>query len=1218
MEPDAPLPGPTSAEPDTPEVSDSEPERQAADDELDGGQLEADEFDGDTPPTLGSLVPPVVAVLVTHDPGDWFDETLASLAAQNYPDLSVLVIDTASAVDPTPQILEVLPDARIERLDRDPGYSAAANLARDLAEGTAFHLFCHDDIALEPDTVRRLVEEAFRSNAGIVGPKLVSWQDPTRILQVGMSADKTGVLSPIAEPGELDQQQHDAVRDVFTVTGACTLVRADLFEALGGFDEGITSLGEDLDLCWRAHGLGARVIIAPAARVRHLEAMGVRRDVDDRRRRFARHRLRTSLIAYGPLHRVRVLPQALFFAVVEALYSLLAGHPQQARDVLAAWPWTMRRGADIRRRRKAHAAIRRVHDREVRALQVRGSARLTGFIRGQFGHREDRVQDFARSSRDLAGSVRSGSRQLTGTFAVLLGVLLVVSSRGLLTGDIPAIGEFARFPDSPMDLFRAWSSGWRDVGLGGPEAQPVGYGLLGLLGVLFGGAMGLARAVLILATIPIGAIGAWRLARPIGSARASVAAFAVYLAIPVPYNALARGSLSGLMVYALAPWLLLGLGRASGLAPFGPVGAGERDPGRPADRVLRSAPRLILGLGLWLAVVGAFAPFVIVITVVVVVALALGSLFSFRVAGTVRMVGIAVGALAVAMVLHLPWSFEVLTSESPWASVAGLESTTGGPLTLGRILRFETGPWGAPPLGFLFLLASALPIIIGRGWRLEWAVRVWFVALAGWGVLWAGQAGHLPVGLPAAEVLLAPVAAALAFAAALGLASFEVDLRAYRFGWRQIVSAVAALGVILGAAPLAGGILDGRWRMPTSDHSAQLGALLNAEDEPFRVLWLGSSRMLPAAGWRLDDDSAYATTSGGYPTVLDRFAGPAPGATPVLADALDLATSRRTNRLGQILAPMGVRYLVAPSRLAPSTTGDTGTAPLSRSLREMLAQQLDLVEVPVSEGLLVYRNSAWTSSRTLLVDAEVEPNELGDALAIDPESWVPVLSSGDGLASASASGEVPDAGHVHVAATADDGWNLHIDGVPMGRSAGFGWAVGFNASRAGHGELSYTTPFVRTATTVGQGALWLLAVLIHSRYRGRDQKRVDALTSGSGPGGEMSVEVPSGREPESGSAVLGADTAGSDIDDIDDIDDDELFVPREVPVEPDDDGSREPREEHGSPEDGTPTDDPSVTGPEADPDLEPPETTDPVRSGETPGPPPATEPIDGPEHRSES
>src|SRR5690606_27549866 len=116
-----------------------------------------------------------------------------------------------------------------------------------------------------------LVDEAMRSNAGVVGPKVVDWHTRDRLLSVGMGADKFGAPSSNVEPGELDQEQHDAVRDVFYVPGGATLVRADLFTSLGGFDPGIDLVGEDLDLCWRAHLVGARVLVVPRARIAHRE-----------------------------------------------------------------------------------------------------------------------------------------------------------------------------------------------------------------------------------------------------------------------------------------------------------------------------------------------------------------------------------------------------------------------------------------------------------------------------------------------------------------------------------------------------------------------------------------------------------------------------------------------------------------------------------------------------------------------------------------------------------------------------------------------------------------------------------------------------------------------------------------------------------------------------------------------------------------------------------
>ena len=168
--------------------------------------------------------------------GPWLEEALASLAAQDYPALSVLVLDNASDADPTARIAAALPTAFVRRLAENVGFAAAANEALSTVEGATFLLFCHDDVALDPDAVRVMVEEAYRSNAAIVGPKLVDYDHPEVLLEVGMSVDHYGVPFSGIEPGEIDQEQHDGVRDVFFVSHAAMLVRADLFRELGGFD----------------------------------------------------------------------------------------------------------------------------------------------------------------------------------------------------------------------------------------------------------------------------------------------------------------------------------------------------------------------------------------------------------------------------------------------------------------------------------------------------------------------------------------------------------------------------------------------------------------------------------------------------------------------------------------------------------------------------------------------------------------------------------------------------------------------------------------------------------------------------------------------------------------------------------------------------------------------------------------------------------------------
>ncbi len=248
--------------------------------------------------TDAPIAPPVVAVVVVHLPGPWFAETLESLADQDYPNLTTLFLLAGDPVDADGNDLAALitshlPDAFVRPLVANPGFGVAVNEVLSLVEGdNGFFCICHDDVALDHDAVRTLVEELYRSNAGLVGPKLVSWDDPGVLQHVGLGLDRFGEIDPITEPGEYDQEQHDAVGDVFVLPSACVLVRADLFRALGGFDPAMSFYGDDVDLCWRAHLSGARVVVAPQARARHREELPVRRPDLHHDMLRARHRMR--------------------------------------------------------------------------------------------------------------------------------------------------------------------------------------------------------------------------------------------------------------------------------------------------------------------------------------------------------------------------------------------------------------------------------------------------------------------------------------------------------------------------------------------------------------------------------------------------------------------------------------------------------------------------------------------------------------------------------------------------------------------------------------------------------------------------------------------------------------------------------------------------------------------------------------------------------------
>ena len=223
-----------------------------------------------------------------------------------------------------------------------------------------------------------MVEELYRSNAGIVGPKLVTWDNPRVLQDVGLDVDRFGQPASRVDVGEVDQEQHDAVTDVFAVPSACLLVRADLFRALGGFDAAMSFHGEDVDLCWRAHISGARVLVAPgrpSAPPRGARDAGGPTSTTSVLR--ARHHLRSMLTLTAGSR----LPGAAARAGrrddrSKLVVGVFTGHAREAWASVRAVVGAIPRFPTLLARRGAIAKLRQVSDAEVHDLQSHGSNRL--------------------------------------------------------------------------------------------------------------------------------------------------------------------------------------------------------------------------------------------------------------------------------------------------------------------------------------------------------------------------------------------------------------------------------------------------------------------------------------------------------------------------------------------------------------------------------------------------------------------------------------------------------------------------------------------------------------------------------------------------------------------------------------------------------------------------------------------------------------------------
>ncbi len=896
--------------------------------------------------------PQVQVIVVAEHAGTKLSEVLLSLGDQSYDEIEVTVLN-ATGDDTLPsRMMGKHPFAVWVEMSRDQGFASLANWALDnVDESTSpFILIMRDDTALAPGAVSYLVEEMFRSNAGIVGPKLVDWNDPSKLLAVGYGADRRGRRVELIESDEFDQDQYSSVSDVFVIPSGAQMIRTDLFKHLGGFDPVMDGQNEDLDLCWRAHTVAARVIVVPQATARISRPIPSKALALRQHSERAKHRLRTLAVTSSRWGFPRAIIGAVLALVLGAIGNLLRLRPGYAKASLAAIPWNLRRIGGMRTRRKALRAIRQVGDSEIHALQS-SFGPTVGSLVGQSVRPSARLAEWTRSIRK---SLMDERQRVGSSVAAFLGLALLMILLGTwnLFGEMPVVAGSNPILPGGRELLEQWWSGYRNTGLGTETASPLSFLVLGLLGIVFAWSPETLHALLLVGPLVLGALGVFNLVRPLGGPRGAAIATAVAVANPLTAEAFAAARWETLVLWALAPFLLTSAARLGDLEPWN---------AKP-----RPLPSRLIRFGAVVAIGAAFAPAALVLGVLAAVAVALFGCAT----GRLHRVGhgaLGVGAaLLVPAALDLRFTREVLI-EGRWDWLVGevsAEESIGG---FSELLQFAPGRSNGSVLMWGLVAAASLGLLFGRKTRFDAAVLGWLTAVVGFVSAWASTTELASINLPGADVLLTLAAAGLALAVGASVRSVQVDLKRYGYGWRQFATVIAAAGAVAVLLLGFGKSLDGRHTHPEVGY-AEITSLLDGQEGQSRVLWLGDPRVVPA------DVSAtpatgveFAITNGGTTTVADRFLPTTPELNAEVGALLEFAVSGDTVRLGRLLAPFGIDYVIYQPQLAPAPYVGPSFA-VDAGLAGSLDDQLDLRRQAGTLNLLVFRNEAASGTALVLDD----------------------------------------------------------------------------------------------------------------------------------------------------------------------------------------------------------------------------------------------------------
>ena len=222
----------------------------------------------------------VSIILVNYNGQQFLEGCLRSIS--NYlrdTDYEVIIVDNSSSDDSTKIIKDSFPSFQLICSKTNLGFGKANNLAVKYAQGE-YLLFLNTDTILIENTPK-ILSDYLKQNkeVGAIGAR-ITFQDGSYQISCGKLSNLiVELLYKIR--ATLDNRWHSFFSNLYNkiyseekevgwVTGACLMIRKDVFEELKGFDELFFMYFEDVDICKRVHDLGFKVVYYPKTSLIHL------------------------------------------------------------------------------------------------------------------------------------------------------------------------------------------------------------------------------------------------------------------------------------------------------------------------------------------------------------------------------------------------------------------------------------------------------------------------------------------------------------------------------------------------------------------------------------------------------------------------------------------------------------------------------------------------------------------------------------------------------------------------------------------------------------------------------------------------------------------------------------------------------------------------------------------------------------------------------------
>lgn len=258
------------------------------------------------------------------------------------PGVEIVVADNASTDNSMEMMAQEFPEIRTLVLAENYGFAGGYNKALQQVEAD-YYVLLNSDVEVTPDWLSPLLDYMNgHKDVAACQPKIRAYHRRTHFEHAGAAGgyiDRFGFpfcRGRMFAEVEEDRGQYDDIKDVFWATGACLMVRSEVYHAVGGLDDDFFAHMEEIDLCWRIRSRGYRIVCVPQSVVYHIG--GGTLNTESPRKTYLNFR-NNQLMLYKNLPEKDLrstLRSRFVFDYVAALQMLLTGKVANARSVVQA------------------------------------------------------------------------------------------------------------------------------------------------------------------------------------------------------------------------------------------------------------------------------------------------------------------------------------------------------------------------------------------------------------------------------------------------------------------------------------------------------------------------------------------------------------------------------------------------------------------------------------------------------------------------------------------------------------------------------------------------------------------------------------------------------------------------------------------------------------------------------------------------------------------